>query len=227
VTRTLGHPERHRPTRRVETPSRQDVATTVASVRWRSWFCSSQDDLTLGVWLFRLRCASTSTWRIGSLRWSSRRRRRAARAVLGWNRGNYGVSIGVEGSPFEIDFRFPLCTGRTVACQRTGCTWTSKPLNRSQQAELDRLLALGARQVDVGPGGPELVRPGRSRGQRVLPVASLMLHVGSFLACDLVASRPTALACVDGLAGRCKPSALIRVRPAALTGSSGLILAMP
>lgn len=29
--------------------------------------------------------------------------------ALGWqvvNRGSYGVSIGVEGSPFEIDFRF-------------------------------------------------------------------------------------------------------------------------
>jgi len=27
-----------------------------------------------------------------------------------------------------------------------------KPVNRGQQAELDRLLALGARQVDVGQG---------------------------------------------------------------------------
>jgi len=29
--------------------------------------------------------------------------------VLGWqvvDRGNYGVSIGVDGGPFEIDFRF-------------------------------------------------------------------------------------------------------------------------
>jgi catechol-2,3-dioxygenase len=29
--------------------------------------------------------------------------------VLGWQvveRGNYGVSIGVDGDPFEIDFRF-------------------------------------------------------------------------------------------------------------------------
>ena len=72
--------------------------------------------------------------------------------TLGWqvvNRGNYGVSIGVEGSPFEIDFRF-VPDGPKPAKNRLHLD--VKPLNRDQQAELDRLLALGARQVDVGQG---------------------------------------------------------------------------
>jgi catechol-2,3-dioxygenase len=72
--------------------------------------------------------------------------------MLGWqvvNRGTYGVSIGVEGSPFEIDFRFVPDRPKPA---KNRLHLDVKPLNRDQQAELDRLLALGARQVDVGQG---------------------------------------------------------------------------
>ena len=72
--------------------------------------------------------------------------------ALGWqvvNRGHYGVSIGVAGGPFEIDFRF-VPDGPKPAKNRLHRD--VKPVNRDQQAELDRLLALGARQVDVGQG---------------------------------------------------------------------------
>ncbi len=73
-------------------------------------------------------------------------------AALGWqvvNRGTYGASIGTENGPFEIDFRF-VPDGPKAAKNRLHLD--IKPLNRDQQAELDRLLALGARQVDVGQG---------------------------------------------------------------------------
>jgi hypothetical protein len=57
------------------------------------------------------------------------------------------VSIGVAGGPFEIDFRFvpdrPKLTKNRLHLD-------VKPVNRDQAAGLDRLLALGARQVDVG-----------------------------------------------------------------------------
>jgi catechol-2,3-dioxygenase len=72
--------------------------------------------------------------------------------ALGWqvvNRGSYGVSIGAEGSPFEIDFRSVPDRPKPV---KNRLHLDVKPLNRDQQAELDRLLALGARQVDVGQG---------------------------------------------------------------------------
>jgi catechol-2,3-dioxygenase len=74
--------------------------------------------------------------------------------ALGWqvvNRGSYGVSIGAEGSPFEIDFRSVPDGPKPV---KNRLHLDVKPLNRDQQAELDRLLALGARQVDVGQGKP-------------------------------------------------------------------------
>jgi hypothetical protein len=72
--------------------------------------------------------------------------------ALGWqvvNRGSYGASIGVDGSPFEIDFRF-VPDGPKLTKNRLHLD--IKPVNRDQAAELDRLLALGARQVDVGQG---------------------------------------------------------------------------
>ena len=72
--------------------------------------------------------------------------------ALGWqvvNRGSYGVSIGAEGSPFEIYFRSVPDGPKPV---KNRLHLDVKPLNREQQAELDRLLALGARQVDVGQG---------------------------------------------------------------------------
>ena len=64
-------------------------------------------------------------------------------------RGNYGVSIGVGGRPFEIDFRF-VPDGPKYAKYRLHLD--VKPVNRDQEAELSRLLALGARQADVGQG---------------------------------------------------------------------------
>src|SRR5262245_16972337 len=47
--------------------------------------------------------------------------------ALGWqvvNRGSYGVSIGADGGPFEIDFRF---VPDGPSSPRTGCTLTSSP----------------------------------------------------------------------------------------------------
>ena len=72
--------------------------------------------------------------------------------VLGWqvvDRGSYGVSIGVNGRPFEIDFRF-VPDGPKLAKNRLHLD--VKPVNRDQAAELSRLVALGARQADVGQG---------------------------------------------------------------------------
>jgi Glyoxalase-like domain len=65
------------------------------------------------------------------------------------NRGRYGVSIGADGGPFEIDFRF-VPDGPKAARNRLHLD--IKPVNRGPGAELGRLLALGARQVDVGQG---------------------------------------------------------------------------
>jgi catechol-2,3-dioxygenase len=73
-------------------------------------------------------------------------------AALGWqvvNRGSYGVSIGADSAPFEIDFRL-VPDGPKPAKNRLHLD--IKPINRDQAAELDRLLGLGARQVDVGQG---------------------------------------------------------------------------
>ncbi len=72
--------------------------------------------------------------------------------ALGWqvvNRGSYGVSIGAGGGPFEIDFRF-VPDGPKLTKNRLHLD--VKPVHRDQAAELGRLLALGARQVDVGQG---------------------------------------------------------------------------
>ena len=73
--------------------------------------------------------------------------------TLGWqvvNRGSYGVSIGVDAGPFELDFRFEP-DGPNLTKIRLHPD--VKPVSRDQAAELGRLLALGARQVDVGQGG--------------------------------------------------------------------------
>jgi predicted enzyme related to lactoylglutathione lyase len=73
-------------------------------------------------------------------------------AALGWQivkRGGYGLSIGLDGGPFEIDFRSVPDGPKTV---KNRLHLDIKPVSRDQAAELDRLLALGARQVDVGQG---------------------------------------------------------------------------
>ncbi len=73
-------------------------------------------------------------------------------AALGWQvikRGSYGVSIGLDGVPFEIDFR-SVPDGPKAAKNRLHLD--IKPVSREQGAELARLLALGARQVNVGQG---------------------------------------------------------------------------
>jgi catechol-2,3-dioxygenase len=69
--------------------------------------------------------------------------------VLGWaivKRGGYGVTIAAEGT-LEIDFR-TVPDGAKPAKNRLHLDL--KPLRRSQADELDRLLGLGARRVDVG-----------------------------------------------------------------------------
>jgi predicted enzyme related to lactoylglutathione lyase len=70
--------------------------------------------------------------------------------VLGWQiikRGGYGVTIAGAGGALEIDFR-TVPDGPKAAKNRLHLD--IKPLNRGQSDELDRLLALGARRVDVG-----------------------------------------------------------------------------
>lgn len=72
--------------------------------------------------------------------------------ALGWQivkRGSYGVSIGASGVPFEIDFR-TVPDRPKVAKNRLHLD--IKPVSRDQEAELGRLLSLGARQADVGQG---------------------------------------------------------------------------
>ena len=72
--------------------------------------------------------------------------------ALGWqvvNRGSYGVSIAAGHGPFEIDFRFVPDGPKAV---KNRLHLDIKPVLRDQQAELGRLLVLGARQVDVGQG---------------------------------------------------------------------------
>jgi predicted enzyme related to lactoylglutathione lyase len=68
--------------------------------------------------------------------------------VLGWkvvNRGYYGVSIGHDG-PLEIDFRVVPDEKRS----KNRLHLDINPTDRDQAEELDRLLALGAKPVDVG-----------------------------------------------------------------------------
>src|SRR5215467_9514019 len=73
-------------------------------------------------------------------------------AALGWqivDRGGYGVSIGIGGGPFEIDFRSVPDGPKSV---KNRLHLDIKPASRDQAAGRDRLLARGARQVDVGQG---------------------------------------------------------------------------
>jgi hypothetical protein len=76
-------------------------------------------------------------------------------AVLGWQilgREDYGVTIGPEpGSRVAIDFlRVP--DGPKPGKNRLHLD--VNPSDRDQAAELERLLALGARPVDIGQGEP-------------------------------------------------------------------------
>jgi catechol-2,3-dioxygenase len=69
--------------------------------------------------------------------------------VLGWQvvkRGGYGVTIAAEGT-MEIDFR-TIPDGPKTTKNRLHLD--IKPVRRDQADELARLLALGARRVDVG-----------------------------------------------------------------------------
>lgn len=77
-----------------------------------------------------------------------RDRRRNARA-LGWQiikRGGYGVTIAGEDGALEIDFR----TVPEPKATKNRLHLDIKPVTRGQVDELERLLALGARRVDVG-----------------------------------------------------------------------------
>ncbi|MFI6102451.1 VOC family protein [Lentzea sp. NPDC051213] len=72
--------------------------------------------------------------------------------VLGWkivHRGNYGVSIGREpDSTFQLDFRVVPDVKR----EKNRLHLDINPTDRDQEAELARLLGLGAVPVDVGQG---------------------------------------------------------------------------
>lgn len=70
--------------------------------------------------------------------------------VLGWQiikRGNYGATIADAGGALEIDFR-TVTDGPKATKNRLHLD--IKPVNRGQDDELERLLALGARRVEVG-----------------------------------------------------------------------------
>jgi hypothetical protein len=72
--------------------------------------------------------------------------------VLGWKiieRGDYGVSIGVPGGPFEIDFRF---VPHAPNAGKNRLHLDLKPIDSEQATGLRRLRELGARPVDVGQG---------------------------------------------------------------------------
>lgn len=74
----------------------------------------------------------------------------------GWQRtehGPDGVTIAAENATIEVDFRW-VPDGRPRTKNRMH--FDINPTDRDQDAELDRLLALGARPVDVGQ------RPGSS-----------------------------------------------------------------
>lgn len=72
--------------------------------------------------------------------------------VLGWRvveQGEYGVSIGIEGGPCEIDFRI-VPDGPKTGKNRLHLDIT--PASGDLVAERGRLLALGARELDIGQG---------------------------------------------------------------------------
>jgi len=72
-------------------------------------------------------------------------------AVLGWQvteREEDGVSIGAAGSPFGIDF-FRVPEPKQV---KNRLHLDLNATDRDQEAELRRLLELGARPADVGQG---------------------------------------------------------------------------
>ncbi len=72
-------------------------------------------------------------------------------AVLGWQvteRGQGIVSIGAPGSPFGLDF--PLVPEPKQVKNRLHLDLN--PTDRDQDAELQRLLDLGATPADVGQG---------------------------------------------------------------------------
>src|SRR6266516_3082216 len=72
--------------------------------------------------------------------------------VLGWQvveREDGIVSIGAEGSPFLIDF-VPVPDGPKRSKNRLH--FDVNATDRDQDAELERLLALGAKPTDIGQG---------------------------------------------------------------------------
>ena len=73
-------------------------------------------------------------------------------AALGWRiveRGEYGISIGIEGGPCEIDFRTVPDEPKT---DKNRVHLDITPVSGDLAAEHDRLLSLGARERDVGQG---------------------------------------------------------------------------
>ena len=72
--------------------------------------------------------------------------------ALGWeivNRGGYGISIGADGGPFEIDMGH-VPDGPKTAKNRLHLDIITARCD--QETERARLLALGAKELDVGQG---------------------------------------------------------------------------
>jgi predicted enzyme related to lactoylglutathione lyase len=70
--------------------------------------------------------------------------------VLGWRvlrRGSYWTTIGDDNGPVEINFRAVPEEPKT---RKNRLHLDIAPVDRSQADELERLLGLGAQQVDVG-----------------------------------------------------------------------------
>ena len=88
--------------------------------------------------------------------------------ALGWKilseRDNEIVIGTDENAPVGMCF-MPVTEPKTVK-NRVHLDLTSSAVDRDQ--EIDRLLALGARRVDIGQTGADPGCPGRSRGKRVL-----------------------------------------------------------
>ena len=78
-------------------------------------------------------------------------------AVLGWqvkargwqstDHGKDGVSIGTDEGALEIDFRWVPDGAKTI---KNRLHLDINPTDRDQDEELERLIGLGARPVDVG-----------------------------------------------------------------------------
>ena len=94
-------------------------------------------------------------------------------AVLGYDVVDHSDGPKAEGTGTAGQDR-PCCWARTPDGPRTTKNRVHldvNPTDRDQDAEVERILALGATRVDIGQGEAELGGAGRPRGQRVLRAA--------------------------------------------------------